>query len=148
MSVLDQLRDVERQLVARLRELEPMVREYEELRVAAERLGVGYQPRSDAPEDAATAAKGGGTSGARARRRATAAPGQRQQEMLDLVSEHPGITVAEIARRLGVDASGLYRFMHRLTKAGAVRKDGRRLYPVSANVPQASGDGRGVTKSQ
>ena len=45
MSVLDQLRDLERQVVGRLRELEPLVREYEQLRTAAGRLGVKYDPR-------------------------------------------------------------------------------------------------------
>jgi hypothetical protein len=44
MSVLDQLRDLERQVVSRLRELQPLVREYEQLRQAARRLGIKYAP--------------------------------------------------------------------------------------------------------
>jgi transposase-like protein len=181
VSVLDQLRDFERQVVSRLRELEPLVREYEQLRVAAERLGVSYQPRADAgdgdrprprarrratrastgaPRAAATgadrgrraakptarSAKAGGTSRAGARRRSVAAPGQRQQQMLVLVREHPGITVAEIAQRLGIDATGLYRVVHRLTKAGEVQKDGRRLYPASSTGSEADRDGGGDTR--
>jgi transposase-like protein len=181
VSVLDQLRDFERQVVGRLRELEPLVREYEQLRVAAERLGVSYQPRSDtgdgdrpgprrrrratrsstgAPRAAGTSAdrgrraakpaarstKAGGTSRADVRRRSVAAPGQRQQQMLALVREHPGITVAEIAQRLGVDATGLYRVVHRLTEAGEVQKDGRRLYPAGSTGPEADRDRAGVTR--
>lgn len=185
MSVLDQLRDFERQVVSRLRELEPLVREYEQLRVAAERLGVSYQPRADtgdgdrprprrrrsaknagtrsntrapssadtsvdrgrrAAKPAARSAKAGGRSRAAVRRRSAAAPGQRQQQMLALVREHPGITVAEIALQFGIDATGLYRVVHRLTKAGEVQKDGRRLYPASSTGSEADRDGGGVTR--
>src|SRR5687768_11870181 len=47
MLVLDQVRDLERRVVSRLRELEPLMREYEQLREAAQRLGVRYTPRAD-----------------------------------------------------------------------------------------------------
>ena len=40
MSIVDQARNFERELVSRLRELEPLVNEYEQLRKAAERLGL------------------------------------------------------------------------------------------------------------
>jgi transposase-like protein len=173
--VLDQLRDLERQVVGRLQELEPLVREYEQLRAAAERLGVSYQPRADtgdgdrprpsrrrranasSPRPNAAApvaadrggrmsrrapkpANAGRASGRAARRRQAAGPGQRQQQMLALVVEQPGITVAEIAQRLGVDATGLYRVMHRLTDTGEVRKDGRRLYPDNRTRPEPADD--------
>jgi DNA-binding IclR family transcriptional regulator len=49
--------------------------------------------------------------------------------MLGLVTAHPGITVGEIAQRLGIDATGLYRVVRQLIAAGQVRKDGPRLYP-------------------
>src|SRR4051794_16834339 len=139
MSVLDQLSDLERQVVDRLRELEPLVGEYEQLRKVAGRLGVEYEPRSGTrdgnqpapgPRRGATArSKSGqrnsasrsagaaarpttrarksstaaGTARRAARRRAPAPAGQREQQMLALVGERPGITVAEIAERLGVD---------------------------------------------
>jgi hypothetical protein len=168
MSVLDQLRDLESQVVGRLRELEPLVREYEQLRAAAGRLGVEYDaamdvaasdkgggrrrrptarvtprskpgkrvsasPSADRPAGRANramrSAKSTGASRRAPRRRRPAAPGQRQEQMLGLVSAHPGITVAEIAQRLGIDATGLYRVVRQLTEAGQVRKDGPRLYP-------------------
>jgi len=44
MSLLDQMRKLEKQLVSRLKELEPLTREYEQLRRAAERLGIKYSP--------------------------------------------------------------------------------------------------------
>jgi transposase-like protein len=49
--------------------------------------------------------------------------------MLGLVTERPGITVAQIAQRLGIDATGLYRVVRQLTETGQVRKDGPQLYP-------------------
>ena len=168
MSVLDQLRDLERQVVGRLRELEPLVREYEQLRTAAGRLGVKYDPRpggSDSdqqapsrrrrgaratprsnsskrvpasasadragrsPKRAVPSAKSTGATRRAVRRRPAAAPGQRRGQMLELVTAHPGITVAGIAQRLGIDATGLYRVMRRLIETGQIRKDGPRLYP-------------------
>ena len=208
MSVLDQVRKLEQQVVDRLKELEPLTREYEQLRKVAERLGVKYSPGSAKDDGAATAkpakssdrarpragagkraartpakkqsgraaargsaAKPAATSrgtrsttgqrpasraeatGAkgkaapsragkragqqtRGRRAAPARPGQRDDELLRLVGDNPGITVREIGERLGVDATGLYRVANRLTEAGRVRKDGPRLYPVdSAAVP-------------
>jgi hypothetical protein len=39
MPVLEELRRVEQQVLARLRELRPLVGEYEQLRQVAERLG-------------------------------------------------------------------------------------------------------------
>lgn len=169
MLVLDQVRDLERRVVSRLRELEPLMREYEQLRKAAQRLGVKYTPRADrAPSEQrpasrrrtsqattqATPERAAGTATARRatraakttararpgttprqrppRRRAAASPGQRQQEVLRVVGESPGITVAEIGRRLGVDSTGLYRIVRRLTEDGRLRKEGTQLHPVES----------------
>jgi uncharacterized membrane protein len=54
---------------------------------------------------------------------------RRQQDVLRLVSEHPGITVSQIAKELGVDATGLYRPVHRLEQEGAITKQGAVLQP-------------------
>jgi hypothetical protein len=221
MSLLDQVRKLEQQVVERLKELEPLTREYEQLRKVAERLGIKYSPRSadsDAkpstaasrggsrattrarsgrsaaksttarPRAAKTAAKprgarsarrkpaasstqaGGAAASAKATpasarkragaararsgaRRATAArPGQRNDDVLRLVEENPGITVREISERLGVDPTGLYRVAKRLTDDGRVRKDGTRLYPVesataSPPTPEAASAGQTTPES-
>ena len=44
MSLLDQVRTLEQQVIDRLRELEPLSFEYDQLRKVAERLGVKYTP--------------------------------------------------------------------------------------------------------
>jgi hypothetical protein len=66
MSLLDEVRKLEGDVVARLKELEPLMREYEQLRALAERLGVEYAP------EAATASERGQRSPATSRQRAAA----------------------------------------------------------------------------
>jgi hypothetical protein len=56
---------------------------------------------------------------------------RRQQDVLRLVKQRPGITVSEIAKELGVDASGLYRPVHKLEQDGAIIKRGVTLQPTS-----------------
>jgi Winged helix-turn-helix DNA-binding len=182
MSVLDQVRDLERKMLGRLRELEPLMREYEQLRKAAQKLGVKYTPAGDGETGerrsprarrttsrstagagqakAAAAKRGAGAArsasrsrktaatqttagrtagasrqGARGRRTATA-PGQRQEEVLRVVSENPGIKVSEIGKRLGVDSTGLYRVVRRLTEEERVRKEGAQLYPAERRTAE------------
>ena len=56
MSLLDQVHKLEQQVVNRLKELEPLTREYDQLRKVAERLGLQYSPGSNQSEDGATPA--------------------------------------------------------------------------------------------
>jgi MarR family len=56
---------------------------------------------------------------------------RRQQDVLRLVNERPGISVSEIAKELGVDATGLYRPVHKLEQQGAITKHGAALQPTS-----------------
>jgi hypothetical protein len=56
---------------------------------------------------------------------------RRQQDVLHLVKQRPGITVSEIAKELGVDATGLYRPVHKLEQDGAIIKRGVTLKPTS-----------------
>ena len=150
MSVLAQFRDAEERVKQRLKELEPAVAEYRELEQVAQRLGIKTQADGDGRR--ATSAQVGrrptrraatrsgpkrasAASGAdRARRSAgrSAAPGQREQQMLALVRERPGITVAEVAAEIGVDATGLYRVVRRLEQRGTLRKRGRSLEPTGS----------------
>src|SRR5436190_2068034 len=147
MAVLDQLKDLERQVAGRLRELEPLVAEYQELQQVAQRLGIERQAAESAPAPAATRRratrrKSAGTGTARRtsrRRRNAAAPGSRQADVLRLVSERPGITVPELGRELSVDPTGLYQIVRRLEGRGELRKVGPRLEPAGATTsPQTA----------
>jgi len=48
MTVLDQVRKLEQEVIERLKELEPLIREYDELRGLAQRLELDYTPGSTA----------------------------------------------------------------------------------------------------
>jgi MarR family len=83
MSLLDQVRKLEQQVVDRLKELEPLTREYDQLRKVAERLGLKYSPGSPKAGDEAapsTTARGvgkrAGAAKRAARRPAKARPAQ------------------------------------------------------------------------
>jgi hypothetical protein len=149
VSVLEQFRDAEQRVAQRMKELEPMVAEYRELESIAQRLGLESATRGGA--DAVDGSMGGrrrrgpvksarrstkATSNAtrpRARRQRRA-PGQREEQLLELVRARPGITVAEAGKALGVDPTGLYRVVHRLEQRGDVTKNGRALEPAGSGT--------------
>ena len=56
---------------------------------------------------------------------------RRQQDVLRLIQDRPGITVKEIATELGVDATNLYRHVHKLQQDGLITKHGTALQPTS-----------------
>jgi hypothetical protein len=54
------------------------------------------------------------------------------EKMLAAINEHPGITLAGIASRLGVAPVVLGRVSKSLLDKGEIRKDGKLYFPVSA----------------
>jgi len=130
---LDQKR---REIDARLKELKPLVDEYGRLQAAAEALhGVGGAPAPAAPRarrttKAATRGRRKTTSG---RARAAGRPkgsGKRAAEANKLVAGQPGITIPELAAKMGIKQNYLYRVLPGLEQEKKVRKDGRGWYPV------------------
>ena len=149
MSLIEEARAVRQRIAARLQELEPLAREYEELRLAAAELGIDAaeelavalgseperQPRSDATQPApakrrSTRRRAGAQ---RETRAASAAPPDNGDELgqrvLQAVREQPGQTVADYALTLGVSATVLYRPVRELTTSGQLVKRNRQLYP-------------------
>lgn len=153
MSLVAELRSVEERVLARLRELEPLVSEYHELKAHAERLGLDVEaagaagPEAQAEEEprergSAPApstkprARGGGAAAKKPKRRAAAPKtasragnGERERQVVDAVAARPGITVAELAKGLSLEAAALYRVVRLLTDDGTLSKRGRQLYP-------------------
>lgn len=149
----------------RLRQPEPRVNEYHEPRQLAQRLTLTTrdanetvsrrQPSRGAAAKRATAPSASSRSNAERRatrrtnrrrsagRRNAAAPGSRQQDVLRLVNERPGVSVPQLGRELGVDPAGLDEIVRRLESRDGVRKDVRQLQPVAgeprAADPEASG---------
>jgi hypothetical protein len=138
MSVLDELSDLRQRAVDRLKELEPLVAEYQQLQAVLTKLGtddVADRPaakpaprRRSAPRARKAAAR---RSSGGSRRRRAASPGSREADVVRLVGERPGISVPEIARELNVDPTGLYAIVRRLTARGRMRKDGVKLELVA-----------------
>jgi hypothetical protein len=117
----DFLDEKRKEIDARLRELRPLVDEYHRLEKAASALaGVGT----------GTAAR---TSGGTRRRRGRGRPrgsGTRAKEALELVRTRPGVTIAEMAKAMGIKANYLYRVMPTLQSEGQVVKEGKGWHPA------------------
>jgi hypothetical protein len=117
MSLADEARAVRQRIAARMRELEPLVREYEDLKRVAAEMGVDDAPRP---------ARGPSTTS----RPSQAPSGQVAGRVLDAVRADPGKTVADYAKSLKVPATSLYRPVRELTAAGVLVKRARQLYPA------------------
>lgn len=142
MSLIDEARSVRERIAARLRELEPLVAEYNELQKVAAEMGV--DPNEPVPVAAARAQRRreGPPRSTRQPRRTkvagkrvpSAATGEASDEfaqrVLEAVRDHPGKTVADYAELLALSPATLYRPTRRLTSAGAIVKRGRQLFPA------------------
>jgi Homeodomain-like domain len=122
MSVMDSVRE---QIDARLKELEPLAEEYERLR----RIVALLDSEPDA-EAAITAARATPRRSMRSAVTTRGTRSRRAEEALRLVTERPGITVAEAAEAMGIGTTYLYRLLPRLEREGRVRKDGRGYRPA------------------
>jgi len=121
---------------ARLKELKPLVDEYQRLEAAVAALdGVPQNnggaparrsPARTAPKSSRRASKGTG------RRGRPKGSGTRGAEALALVRTQPGITIPEIAEKMGIKQNYLYRVLPGLAEDGLVRKDGRGWHPKDA----------------
>jgi hypothetical protein len=114
----DFLDEKRKEIDARLRELRPLVDEYNRLEKAAAALaGVGD----------------GAARPTRRRSRGRGRPrgsGTRAKEALELVRTRPGITIAEMADAMGIKANYLYRVMPTLESEGQVVKRDRGWHPA------------------
>jgi CRP-like cAMP-binding protein len=137
----DFLDEKRNEIGARLKELKPLVEEYQRLEAAAAALdgvptrgagangnGAGSARRATARVKAASRSRGTG-SGRRGRPKGS---GTRGAEALALVKGNPGITIPEIAEKMGIKQNYLYRVLPGLAEDGLVTKDGRGWHPKDA----------------
>jgi hypothetical protein len=154
LKVTDFLDEKRREITDRLNELKPLVDEYGRLEAAASALaGVGVsssssstatatatprrrgpgRPRGSATRAAAStkpaapAAKGARPAKRRAGRRKGS--GTRAAEALSFVQGQPGITIPELAAKMGIKQNYLYRVLPGLEQENRVEKKGRGWYP-------------------
>jgi len=114
-----------KEIDARLRELRPLVDEYQRLEKAS----------------AALAEVGNGSPSPRRRRRVSGAGGRRRRgrprgsgtrsvQALELVRARPGITISELADAMSIKANYLYRVMPTLESEGQVKKRDKGWHPA------------------
>jgi sugar-specific transcriptional regulator TrmB len=126
----DFLDEKRKEIQARLKELKPLVDEYQRLEAAERALsGVGgaAAPRTNtaAPTRRRRRTAGGGA----ARRGRPRGSGTRASQAEALVRSKPGITIPELAESMGIKQNYLYRVMPTLAEEGKVTKSGRGWHP-------------------
>jgi hypothetical protein len=133
----DFLDEKRNEIGARLKELRPLVEEYRRLEAAVAALD-GVPGTGPAPARRAQARGQSANNGRRARSTGTGRRGRpkgsgtRGAEALALVREKPGITIPEIAEKMGIKQNYLYRVLPGLADDGLVLKDGRGWHPKEA----------------
>jgi hypothetical protein len=135
MASADFLDEKRAEIRARLKELGPLVEEYRRLDAAAAALdGVtatgAHASSGSSRRTAGRATTTGRTRGAsHGRRGRPKGSGTRGAEALALVNASPGITIPEIAEKMGIKQNYLYRVLPGLAEDGLVVKEGRGWKP-------------------
>jgi hypothetical protein len=125
--VPDFLDEKRNEIEKRLRELRPLVDEYQRLEQAAAALaGVGGDGGRGARRRPSTARRATAT-GRRGRPRGS---GTRALQALELVKAKPGITIPDLADAMGIKANYLYRVLPTLESEGKVARRGRGWHPA------------------
>lgn len=149
----DFLDEKRREISERLKELKPLVDEYTRLEAAASALsGLGGATPAPTASKATRRRKKGpgrprGSAGRATARTAAAKParkparatkrragrrkgsGTRAAEAHSFVQGQPGITIPELAAKMGIKQNYLYRVLPGLEQEGKVTKQGRGWYP-------------------
>src|SRR3954453_17963696 len=125
----DFLDEKRKEIQARLKELKPLVEEYERLE-AAERALSGVGTTTAAPARASAPSRrrrssGRSSSSGNGRRGRPRGSGTRATQAYELVKARPGITIPELAEAMGIKQNYLYRVMPTLADEGRVTKSGR-----------------------
>jgi DNA-binding transcriptional ArsR family regulator len=129
MSLADEARQMRERVTARLHELEPLVREYEELVKVAADMGIEPQADGRGRRSASQARRPRKTGKARSAATRAASADELSDRVLAAVRSEPGKTLGEYADVLGVSQSALYRPVRELTNEGAIAKRARQLFP-------------------
>lgn len=140
----DFLDEKRQEITNRLKELQPLVDEFRRLEAAVAALaGLGGGAPTAAPARRGPGRpRGSGARKAAAGATATRAPkavkrragrrkgsGTRAAEALSFVQGQPGITIPELAAKMGIKQNYLYRVLPGLEQESKVEKKGRGWYP-------------------
>jgi len=128
----DFLDQKKREIADRMKELRPLVDEFQRLEAAQRALEGVHTSGDDTTSRRRAARPRASTGGANGRRGRPKGTGTRAKEALQIVSEQPGITIPELAERMGIKQNYLYRVLPGLEQDGLVRKEGRGWHPQVA----------------
>ncbi len=149
----DFLDEKHKEITSRLKELKPLVDEFNRLEDAASALAkVIGSAASEATSAAAATVTRRRRRGRPRRSKATVTPARmpaspesasakpvakrkpqgrkRARQALALIRANPGITVSEMAKKMGIDGTYLYKVLPPLEQEGKIRKEGRGWYPA------------------
>ena len=130
----DFLEEKLREIKQRMDELRPAMDEFRRLESAQRALegvdssGAATPPSRATRRRSGARASGSGT-GKRGRPRGS---GTRANEALKIVRDAPGVTIPEMAQKMGIQQNYLYRVLPGLEQDGLVRKEGRGWFPKEA----------------
>ena len=115
----------------RLRELKEEVSKLEAARSAlvGTRRGPG-RPRAARAASSTTTTTRRRTGRRPGRPRGRSRGGTRANQALELVRSQPGITIPQIAEKMGIEPNYLYRVMPRLLSDGQVKREGQGWHPA------------------
>jgi ribosomal protein S25 len=128
----DVLSEIRSSLEKRLRELEPLITEHAQVRKALDALEKAGKRAAGTAGSAAKrsrAVKANGAVRGRGRPRGT---GSRAQEVLAHVHKQPGVTIAELAKRMKIKPNYLYRILPQLEKDGKLHKRDKGYHPPAS----------------
>ena len=131
----DFLEQKKKEITQRMDELRPMVDEYQRLEAAhraLEGVNTGGGGASATRGGGRRSSSGGGGGGATRGRGRPRGSGTRANEALAIVREQPGITIPEMAQKMGIQQNYLYRVLPGLEQDGMVKKEGRGWFPKDA----------------
>jgi hypothetical protein len=125
----DFLDEKRKEIDSRLKELRPLVDEFNRLEKAAAALaGVGGTTNGSS-SSSTRRRRSSGASARKGRGRARGS-GARAKQALELVRARPGITIAELADAMGIKANYLYRVLPSLASDGQVKRRGKGWHPA------------------
>ena len=125
----DVLSELRSSFEKRLRELEPLIIEHAQLRKALDALEAAGKPRQRRAASAATRSSAAtGSNPTKPRGRPRGADG-RAQQVLAHVHLQPGVTIAELAKRMKVKPNYLYRVLPQLERDGMLHKRDKGYHP-------------------
>jgi hypothetical protein len=132
----DFLEQKRKEIEGRLSELRPLIEEARQLEAAAAALaGVGIAKVKSATRRGPGRPRGSANKTSRTTKRTTARRGRprgsgtRAAQALELVKAQPGITITELADKMGIKQNYLYRVLPVLEAERKVTKKGRGWHP-------------------